>query len=163
LSPTKTDLQYYREKWPEVFNSVDVDYEIRSATDSLLSIYFNGYSYGIGATHSVQFSLVVNYDLSLRKELELSDIFNPRSKYLEFISLYCFNRLSKESDFIFEEALAPRAENFESWNLTADGIRFNFDACRVFSCARGEQTVVIPFADLKQVLNHRAVMAFSKQ
>jgi len=52
---------------------------------------------------------VVNYDLSLRKELELSDIFNLRSKYLESISLYCGNQLSRQSDFIFREALAPRA------------------------------------------------------
>ena len=163
LSPSKSDLKYYREKWPEVFHSVDVDYEIRSATGSMLSIYFNAYSYGIGAAHSVQYSFVVNYDLSLRKELELSDIFNPRSKYLEFISLYCGNQLSRQSDFIFKEALAPRAENFDSWNVTPDGIRFNFDACRVFGCASGEQTVVIPFADLKQVLNRRAVTAFSKQ
>jgi len=157
LSPSKSDLRHYREKWPDVFNTVDIDYEVRSASNTLLSIYFVGYSYGIGAAHSVQYSFTMNYDLTLRKELELSEIFRPRSKYLEFISLYCVNRLSKQSDFMFKEALTPRAENFESWNLTSDGIRFNFDNCRVFSCASGEQTVVIPFADLKQLLNRQAV------
>jgi hypothetical protein len=163
LSPSRSDLRYYRDKWPGVFNTVDIDYEIRSTSNTLLSIYFVGYSYGIGAANSVQYSFAMNYDLTLRKELELSEIFKPRSKYLEFISLYCVNRLSKQSDFIFEEALTPRAENFESWNLTSDGIRFNFDECRVFGCASGEQTVVIPFAELQQLLNRRAVTAFSKQ
>lgn len=158
LNPSKTDLQYYREKWPDVFNSVDLDYEIRLASDSLLSIYFVGYSYGIGAAHSVQYSFVINYDLVLRKQLKLSDLFKRHSKYLEFISGYCMDELSKgpeeaSDDFMFKEALAPIGENYDSWNFTRDGIRFNFDACKVFSCAEGKQEVEIPFAALKQWLN----------
>jgi hypothetical protein len=56
-------------------------------------------------------------------------------------------------DFMFKEALAPIGENYDSWNVTRDGIRFNFDACKVFSCAEGKQEVEIPFAALKQWLN----------
>ncbi len=153
LSPSRADLRYYREKWPEVFNSVDLNYEIRSASESFLSIYFVGFSYGIGAAHSVQYSFVVNYDLTLRKELKLSDIFNRRSKYLQFISNYCVNELSTQSEFIFEEALTPKVENFESWNITREGVRFNFDECRVFGCAVGEKAVEIPFTALKPFLD----------
>jgi hypothetical protein len=120
-----------------------------------LSIYFVGYSYGIGAGHSVQYSFVVNYDLSLKRELKLSDIFQRRSKYVEYISRYCRNELSRKSEFLFTEALAPKAKNFKSWNISSEGIRFNFDACTVFACSEGEQTVVIPFADLKPFLNRR--------
>jgi hypothetical protein len=123
------------------FHLVDLDYEIRLATNSLLSIYFVGYSYGIGAAHSVQYSFIVNYDHVLRKQLKLSDLFKPHSKYLSFISNYCIDELSKRSEFMFKEALAPVAENFERWNITRDGIRFNFEACKVFSCAGGEPNV----------------------
>jgi hypothetical protein len=49
---------------------------------------------------------------------------------------------------MFEEALSPRGENFESWNITRDGIRFDFDSCRVFGCAGGKQVVEIPFTAL---------------
>ena len=154
LNPTKADLRYYRKKWPGVFNSVDLDYEIVLATNSHLSIYFVNYSYGIGAAHSVQHSFVINYDLATRRELKLSKLFRCQSNYLEFISRYCTDELSKgpehASEFMFKEALAPVAENFESWNLTRDGIRFNFDACKVFSCAGGEQAVEIPFTTQKQ-------------
>ena len=160
LTPSRTDLRYYREKWSDAFNSLDLDYEIRSATDSWLSIYFIGYSYGIGAAHSVQYSFVVNYDLTLRKDLKLSDIFRRRSKHLDYISRYCVNELSRKSEFLAVDALAPRAKNFQSWNIVGEGIRFHFDACTVFSCADGEQTVVIPFADLKPLLNRRAVKKF---
>ena len=70
LTPSKKDLRYYRTVHPEVFNSLDVDYEVLLATDSVLSIYFNAYSYGIGAAHSVQYSFVINYDLSVRQRIE---------------------------------------------------------------------------------------------
>ena len=159
-APSKADLRYYREKWPDVFNSTDVDYQIISATDSFLSIYFNGYSYGIGAAHSVQYSFVVNYDLVLQKEVKLSDIFAPRSKYLQFIAQYCTDELSKKPAYMFGTALSPRPANFKSWNVTRNGIRFNFDECSVFSCADGEQEVEIPFAKLKEFLNVRALKAF---
>jgi hypothetical protein len=121
-----------------------------------LSIYFVGYSYGIGAAHSVQYSFVINYDLVLRKQLKLSDLFKPHSKYLEFISNYCMDELSRRSEFNFEEALRPMAENFESWNVTRHGIRFNFEACKVFGCSSGEQVVEIPFTALEQLLDRQA-------
>ena len=163
LRPSRTDLRYYREKWPEAFNEVYIEYEIVLATDSVLSIYFNVESYGIGAANGFQHSFVVNYDLSLGKELKLSDVFTPRSKYLEFVSRYCFDELSKQSGFMFEDALAPHALNFESWNITRDGIRFNFDKCKIFGCADGQHAVEIPFANLKEFLNARALRTFTKQ
>ncbi len=162
LSPSTKDLRYYREKWPEAFNTVDVNYKVRSASDSFLSIYFISYSYGIGAAHSVQHSFVVNYDLTRRRELKLSDVFHRRSNYLEYISRYCVNELSTKSEFLFTEALLPRARNFQSWNIERDGIRFNFDACTVFACADGEQTVLVPFADLTPLLNRRALKTFTE-
>jgi hypothetical protein len=163
MHPSKADLRYYREKWPEAFNEVYIDYDIVMATDSLLSIYFSVESYGIGAANAFQHSFVVNYDFTLRKEVKLSDIFSPRSKYLEFVSRYCFNELSKQSNFMIEYALDPRATNFESWNITHDGIRFNFDKCKVFSCADGQHAVEISFADLKEMLSKHALRTFTKQ
>ena len=155
LHPSKADLKYYREKWSDVFNSVDIDYDIRSANDSWLSLYFEGYSYGIGAAHSVQYSFSLNYDLTLRKELKLHDLFYRRSKYLEFISRYCITELSKKPEHLSEDALKPKADNFASWNITREGISFNFDECKVFGCASDEQVVVIPFNALRPLLNRR--------
>jgi hypothetical protein len=74
-NPSKEELRNYLENWPEVFNSVDLDYEILAAHDSTVSIYLNEHSYGIGAAHSVQTSHAINYDLNLRRALQLSDIF----------------------------------------------------------------------------------------
>jgi hypothetical protein len=118
IPPTKEDFHHY-EKWPSVFNSVDLDYEVVLATDNLLSIYFELYSYGIGAAHSVQQSLTVNYDLKAGKLLKLSDLFRPQATHLEFISRYCMGELSKDHKYAmsnptFKEELAPKASNYES-------------------------------------------------
>lgn len=159
MYPTKEDLRYYRDKWPETFNELSIDYEVTMATDSILSLYFVGHSYGIGAGTSVQYSYTVNYDLVSHQELKLSDLFAPRSNYLHLISRYSMNELAKSKDdaSVFADHLAPLAANFDSWNVTRNGIRLNFDEGEVFGCADGEQTVEIPFTDLKSILSARAL------
>jgi len=151
MNPSQVDLRYYKDKFPDVFNTVDLDYQIFMGTDSLLSIYFVGYSYGIGAGHSVQFSDVINYDLKSRKELNLSEVFKRNVDYLEFISRYSTGLLKQQLSLT--EKLKPNAEMFESWNVTPYGIRFNFDACKIASCSDGEQQVEIPYSTLQPMLS----------
>jgi hypothetical protein len=146
LKPSKEDLHWYKKIFPDVLNSAQVDYEIVLATDSVLSIYLNTFDYGIGAGHSVQMSYVMNYDLKSHRELKLADIFDPHTKYLEFIAGYCTR------EFKFTEPLEPKAKTFPSWNVTRDGIRFNFDACTLTGCADGARQVTIPAAALKPFL-----------
>jgi hypothetical protein len=158
LHPSREDLRYYKKGLhPEAFNSLDLSYEVILATDSFLSIYFEGFGYGIGAAHSVQYSFVINYDLKSKREVKLADIFKPGSKYLKTISKLCTEELSRgeSGDSLSLKELAPVAANFESWNMTPAGIRFNFDACKLSGCADGKQQVVIPFATLRPLLSIR--------
>jgi hypothetical protein len=157
LNPSREDLRYYKQKHPEAFNTLSLDYEVVLASDSFLSIYFKGYGYGIGAAHAVQYSFVINYDFAANRFLKLSDIFKPGAKYLKFISEYCIDQLSRgeHGNYLSKDNLAPMASNFESWNLTKEGIRFNFDACRLLGCADGEQTVEIPFTALREMMSIR--------
>lgn len=155
--PTKSDLRTYQ-KFPGSSNTVSLSYEVPLATHEIVSIYFNAYHYGIGAAHSVQHSFAVNYDLRTGRILNLGDLFKPGAKHLEFISAYCIGELSKDnpytaSDASFKEVLSPKAKNYESWNLSKDGIYFNFDACSVDGCAAGSKEVVIPFVALKAMLD----------
>lgn len=154
LNPSPKDLHYFKHgPHPQAFNSTSLDYEVVLATDSFLSIYFECYTYGIGAAHSVQTSYVVNYDLGSDRLVKLSEIFKPGSDYLELISKICTEQLSHREygNFLFGDELTASPKNFESWNVTANGIRFNFDACRVLACAAGAQTVEIPFSALRPV------------
>ena len=162
IPPTKEDLRHY-EEWPGVFNSVDLDYDVVLATDELLSIYFEVYSYGIGAAHSVQHSFTVNFDLGSEKPIDLAGLFRPHSKHLQFISDYCLRELSKDhqyalSDLGFKAELSPKVKNYESWNITQEGLRFNFDACKIDGCAAGKAEVKIAFDALKEKLKPKSPM-----
>lgn len=153
LNPTKEDISYY-DKHPNVFNTVALTYEVPLARDELLSIYFEVYSYGVGAAHSVQQSFTVNYDFRSGRLLKLADIFKPNENYLQFISQYCIDDLEKRvNKFLSQDDLAPKAKNYQSWNITKEGVRMHFDACTVFACSEGKQVVAIPFAVLKDKLN----------
>jgi len=151
--PTKDDLRHYA-KWPGVYNSVDVDYDILLASPMLLSLYFETYSYGIGAAHSVEESFTLNYDFKETRWLKLSDVFEPGAEYLKFISEHCLRELSQDRNEPLLEPgkLAPKTDSYQKWNLTRKGLRFTFNACEIFSCAAGKKTVEIPFTDLKDLL-----------
>jgi hypothetical protein len=162
IPPTKEDLRHY-EKWPGVFNSVDLDSDVVLATDELLSIYFDVYGYGIGAAHSVQQSFTVNFDLSSEAPIQLAGLFKPNAKHLQFISDYCIRELSKDhkyalSDLGFKDELSPKLKNYESWNITKEGLRFNFDACKIDGCAAGKVEVKIAFDALREKLKPKGPM-----
>lgn len=155
LPPTKDDLVQYS-KWPGVFNSVDLEYDVVEASDRFLSIYFMGYHYGIGAAHSVHESFTVNYDLKTHQILSFTSLFKSKSRALKFISQKCIGELSKSLPYVTSDSswfdnLKPKTENFQSWNLTLDGLRINFDACEVAACADGDLQVEIPFDQLGEI------------
>jgi hypothetical protein len=135
-------------------DTVSFTYHVGLATDSFLSVEFIGYSYDGSASRHVQDSFTLNYDLASGQQLKLSDIFKPRSNYLEVISSYCQNELSKDTPrALNNEALAPSAKNFEHWQITSNGILLSFQGCKVASCSDGDLIVQIPFSRLESVLN----------
>jgi hypothetical protein len=134
-------------------NIVSFTYQVPLATDSFLSVRFIGYSYNGGAGRQLQDSFSINYDLTTGKQLKLSEIFKPGSDYLEFISRYCTDELSRDGTRkTVDYALDPTAQNFQNWQITPSGITFNFYACKVVDCADGDQSVEISFDDLKPLL-----------
>lgn len=151
LHPSKEDLEYYRNgPHSEVFNSVDLDYEVFLASDTLLSICFNVTSYGIGAGHAVEYILVLNYDLQSKKQLTLSNVFKPNSNYREILATYCLEELTRK--VTSESVRSFEGETFEKWVVTPHGIVVTFEECTIFSCSQGEKKVEIPFAILKPLL-----------
>lgn len=145
-------LRYLQSKG--IRNTVNFTYQVGLATDSILSIHFIGYSYIGSDQHQIQESFTVNYDLTSGKHLNLSDIFKPDSRYLAFISRYSINELSRGSDRKLNlDALEPASQNFDFWQITTNGIRFNFHPCKVTECSEGELFVHIPYTDLKAMLN----------
>lgn len=137
-----------------IHNTVSFTYQVGLATDSFLSVHFIGYSYDSGSNDQLQDSFAVNYDLTSGKHLKLSELFKPGSNYLELISQYCIKKISTSVPRGLKVwTLAPEAGNFAVWQLTPNGITFNFATCQIAPCAEGDFEVQIPFSELEPVLN----------
>lgn len=142
-------------------STLDSDYEIRLATDDLISIEFSESSYERGAAHPNNYSTTLNYDVRNGKKLALADLFNPKAAYLKAISDYCLKDLKEQekkdkdsmlSDDMMQSGASPQADNFKAWTITTQGLWITFDPYQVAPYAAGPQRVLIPYAALKELI-----------
>ncbi len=149
-------------------DSLNITYRVRAATPDLVSVEFPIDYYSHGAAHPSHAFHVINYDQKAGRELSLADLFRPGSDYLKRVSEVAIaqvRRWNKDSadysgsggntylnDPEFEEGAAPKAENYQNWTITPRGLVVTFDYYQLGSYAAGAQTVVLPYADLKDVL-----------
>ena len=144
------------------YSDLDISYKIELAKDDLISIRFVVGSYSAGAAHPNSYSEVVNFDLRNGKLLNLSDLFQPGSKYLQTLATYCIAALKGqgkqnrenplEDDDWIQRGAGPDAENYSSWTIGKKGLGIIFDAYQVASYAEGPQYVLVPYSALKDVI-----------
>ena len=140
-------------------STLDVGYNVRFATDDLISVEFSESQYSRGAAHGSNFTVVLNYDVKNKKKLALADLFQPKSNYLSVISAYCVKDLqdqSKKNDMLMEdqikEGAAPRADNYAAWTITRKGLWITFDPYQVAAYAAGPQHVLVLNSALKSII-----------
>jgi hypothetical protein len=142
-------------------SDLSIGYTVALAQDDLVSIKFDVGSYYQGAAHPNSFSEVLNFDLKNGKQLKLSDLFKPGAKYLQPIANYCISELKKQmkapdgtvDNASIESGAAPSAKNYASWTITKRGIGIDFDAYQVGPYAAGPQFVLVPYSNLKDLIN----------
>lgn len=145
----------------ETLNStLDTGYEIRCATDDLISVEFTESTYESGAAHGNSATTVLNYDVKNGKKLALADLFNPKSNFLNVISAYCIkdlrDRSKRDKDSMLDEEMmksgaSPRADNYRACAITKKGLWITFDPYQVAAYAAGPQHVLVPFTALKDI------------
>jgi len=149
-------------------SSLDVAYEIALAQDDLISVQLDVGSYYQGAAHPNSYTETINYDLKNGKQLKLSDLFKPGAKYLQALSTYSIADLKKQQatgegkgllDSEIESGAGPSAKNYERWKITRKGLGINFDAYQVGPYAAGPQGVMVPYANLKELINPEGPIA----
>jgi hypothetical protein len=149
-------------------SDLGIAYDVALAQDDLVSVEFDVGSYYQGAAHPNSYSEVVNYDLKNGKQLKLGDLFKPGSKFLQAISAYCIADLKKQqagdkgkalTDSEIENGAAPVAKNFQSWKIMKKGLGINFDAYQVGPYAAGPQYVLVPWQNLKDLINPEGPIA----
>lgn len=141
-------------------STLDIGYQIRLATDDLISVEFHEGQYSRGAAHGNSYTAVLNYDVKNGKKLALADLFTPQSKYLGAISNYCMKELrerAKKGDSMIledqiESGAGPRADNYDSWSITRKGLWITFDPYEVAAYAGGPQHILVPYSVLKDVV-----------
>jgi hypothetical protein len=142
-------------------STLDATYTLVSQIGDLWSFKFDFNFYAAGAAHPGLYSITLNYDLAQGKELELADLFLPNSNYLETISQYCITELSKQPGFEgpFADGAQPTPENYRNWNITPDGLLITFNTYQVMPGAAGPQQVLVPYVQLRGLINPQGVLA----
>ena len=143
-------------------SDLNIGYNIELARDDLISVMLVVGSYSAGAAHPNSHSEVVNFDLKNGKSLNLSDLFQPGSKYLQVLSAYCIADLKKQDKSKGEDSMrdddwiqrgaGPEAENYGSWTVGKKGLGIVFDAYQVAAYAAGPQHVFVPYSALKDII-----------
>ena len=59
---------------------------------------------------------------------------------------------------LFAEGATAKAENYQSWNITKKGLMFTFDPYQVGPYAAGSHTVIVPYAQLKEIAKADAAL-----
>jgi hypothetical protein len=141
--------------------SFKIDYDLDVVHPlSLVSVRLSLESSHAGRAHPYRAHRVFNYDLANNKELVLSDLFKPKSNYLQVLSEYSHKKLDEtvgEKDkWMIAEGAKPLLKNFKNWNIAADSILITFDEYQVAPYTYGPQEVEIPFSELKNVLSPQA-------
>ena len=141
-------------------STLDATYTLISQTGDLWSFKFDFNFYSDGAAHPGLYSITLNYDLGQGKELALADLFLPNTNYLQTISNYCVSELSKQPGFEgpFAEGAQPTPENYRNWNITPEGLLITFDMYQVMPGASGPQQVLVPYSELRGLINPEGVL-----
>lgn len=140
-------------------SSIWITHTVTAATEELVSVLFFVDGYVTGAAHPFHYSYSLNYDLDGGRVLGLSDLFLPGTDYLEVLSSYSLEDLKQQGVLTWEEGALPEPQNYQSWNITPEGLRISFDEYAVAPYAAGPQVVVVPYAVLADVIDPEGSLA----
>lgn len=146
---------------PEVFataiNEYYVTYTIARADDKIISVQFEIMDYQAGMDHPNNYNAVFNYDVTTKRMLTATDVFQANSDYLNILSSQSKTQLATRfkdnpyaGDFI-TTGTAPDTKNFSLFTLGTGTLNIIFDPYQVAPYYAGTQTVAIPYAALKSV------------
>ena len=142
-------------------SAYDQTYKLLSAPGNLLSFKFEIYINITGAAHPNTHSRTVTYDLETGADVRLEQLFLPGSDYLGTIANFCIAQLKTRNIGFeaFSSGADPLPENYGSWNVTPDGLLITFDPYQVAAYAAGPQDVIVPYAELKSIIDPHGPLA----
>lgn len=137
-------------------SSLEGTYTRTAQYDDIWSFKLHFLYYYDNASHPGLYNIPINYDLEQGKELVLGNLFLPKSNYLEAISNYCVAELNKRdtTDDSIYGATYPIPYNYnDNCNITPEGLMITFNQTEVAPREAGSQTVIVPYSELKTVID----------
>ena len=133
----------------EIPYDMSISYTVELMNENLISLLFFCREY-TGGAHGNSWSFVLNYDLKNNRQLALSDLFNKGNDFLAIISKQSMVQIvAKQGEASTNEWVEGGAgkniENFKSWVMTEEGLKFTFDPYQVASYVEGIFTTVVPY------------------
>lgn len=135
-----------------------IDY-VRYVAPATVSYVFTAHEDTLGA-HPNTYFRTFTFDLANGEQLALGNLFTPGSAYLEELSQATRDILAARiGEFSDEDMLragtAPTEENFSAFYLTEAGLVILFAPYQIGPYALGTHEVVIPYAELRDILRTR--------
>ena len=145
---------------------LNIDYEINSVTNNIISITFNILQTSSYMAHPIVEVETKSYDLASDLDIELSNIMD--GEYLKFISDKSENHFSLSDTYkdnidssIFREGIYPSTENYSNFILKEDSIVFIFNKYQLFSGNFGMPSVEISYSDLEDYIKPNLFQALT--
>lgn len=147
----------------KIKNRLTIDYNsaVMNLEDQpIISIRFVMQAYVTGMAHPYRRYRTINFDLDAGAPIELSQLFDPSSNYLETLANIANANLAKKIrvDAMLAGGAAPTPDNYRNWNINPNGLRITFDEATVAPYVYGSQTVLIPYSELKSLINPESAL-----
>jgi Protein of unknown function (DUF3298) len=149
--------------------------------DRYLNLQIAEFSYNAGSAHPLTSTVSYNFDLQDGREVLLDTLFNSDTQYLVTLATLVKEKLRTQlrmksfdteasttsavsgevnteeslSTVFFEEGADPRDENYKQFVIEKEGIRFLFGQYQVAPYVYGEQSVLVEYSVLGDILNSR--------
>lgn len=133
-----------------------IPYQVAPAT----SIQFNISTFNKGSAHPANTITLLNFLAD--KPVQLKDLFKPKAKFLQKLSIFCRGKLMDNKDFEMKwltEGTEPSEKNYSRWYFTAQGLAIVFDTYQVAAYVYGPQVVELPLEEFDKMLKPEVLKA----
>jgi len=151
-------------------NELWIDYKVHLINSQIISIEFVISHFGAGAAHPFSSFTTFNYKINPTIKIEIGDVFDISSKWLEVLSYTCIEELINQIKTEIEdptvepsideiqwinEGAGYNQNNFLNFCVMNDGLIFLFNDYQVGPYSWGLRKVFIPYSKLPNILNIR--------
>jgi hypothetical protein len=152
-------------------SSLAISHTVPLFLPEVLSLEFQLWRYHVGAAHPNMSTKTLAFRLHPSVPLQLEDVFNRSTKYLEALSNYCVNDLRKQKmlrwhnpkerrddlesmqDGWIMSGAGPESRNFEKFSFRNYGVVFHFDPYQAGCYAEGKYEVFVTAYELRPIIN----------